>query len=98
MKRGNKVHASLKQVAEEGGNVAAAKAELSPDDIVALANRRGLTALTREFGKLNKAAEKVRINRVMTSSDKREELEKIQRRKNMLARQMMKRIEGMKVQ
>lgn len=98
MKRGNKVHASLKQVAEEGGNVAAAKAELSSDDIVALANRKGLTALTREFGKLNKAAEKVRINRVMTSSDKREELEKIQRRKNMLARQMMKRIEGMKAQ
>lgn len=38
MKQGNKLHASLKRVAEEGGNVSATKAELSHDDIVALAN------------------------------------------------------------
>ena len=98
MKQGNKLHASLKQIAEEGGNVSAAKAELSHDDIVALANRKGLTALTKEFGKLNKAAEKVRINRVMSSSDKRRELDNIQRRKNILAQRAMKRIEEMRVQ
>ena len=98
MKQGNKLHASLKQIAEEGGNVSAAKAELSHDDIVALANRKGLTALTKEFGKLNKAAEKVRINRVMSSSDKQRELDNIQRRKNILAQRAMKRIEEMRVQ
>lgn len=98
MKQGNKLHASLKQVAEEGGDVSAAKAELSHDDIVALANRKGLTALTKEFGKLNKAAEKVRSNRVMSSSDKRRELDNIQRRKNILAQRAMKRIEEMRVQ
>lgn len=98
MKQGNKLHASLKQIAEEGGNVSAAKAELSHDDIVALANRKGLTALTKEFGKLNKAAEKVRINRVMSSSDKQKELDNIQRRKNILAQRAMKRIEEMRVQ
>lgn len=98
MKQGNKLHASLKQIAEEGGDVSAAKAELSHDDIVALANRKGLTALTKEFGKLNKAAEKVRINRVMSSSDKRKELDNIQRRKNILAQRAMKRIEEMRVQ
>lgn len=98
MKQGNKLHASLKQVVEEGGDVSAAKAELSHDDIVALANRKGLTALTKEFGKLNKAAEKVRINRVMSSSDKRKELDNIQRRKNILAQRAMKRIEEMRVQ
>ena len=98
MKQGNKLHASLKQIAEEGGNVSAAKAELSHDDIVALANRKGLTALTKEFGKLNKAAKKVRINRVMSSSDKQRELDNIQRRKNILAQRAMKRIEEMRVQ
>lgn len=98
MKQGNKLHASLKQIAEEGGNVSAAKAELSHDDIVALANRKGLTALTKEFGKLNKAAEKVRINRVMSSSDKQRELDNIQRRKNILAQRAMKRVESMRAQ
>ena len=96
MKRGSKLYASLKQIAEEGGDVAAAKAELTHDDIVALAHRKGLTALTREFGKLNKAAEKVRMNRVMSSSDKRKELDTIQRRKNMLAQRAMKRIEAIR--
>lgn len=98
MKQGNKLHASLKQIAEEGGNVSAAKAELSHDDIVALANRKGLTALTKAFGKLNKAAEKVRINRVMSSSDKQRELDNIQRRKNILAQRAMKRVESMRAQ
>lgn len=98
MKQGNELHASLKQIAEEGGNVSAAKAELSHDDIVALANRKGLTALTKEFGKLNKAAEKVRINRVMSSSDKQRELDNIQRRKNILAQRAMKRVESMRAQ
>lgn len=96
MKRGSKLYTSLKQIAEEGGNVAAAKAELTHDDIVALANRKGLTALTWEFGKLNKLAEKVRMNRVMSSSGKRKELDTIQRRKNMLAQRAMRRIEAMR--
>ena len=63
-----------------------------------MANRKGLTALTKEFGKLNKAAEKVRINRVMSSSDKQRELDNIQRRKNILALRAMKRVESMRAQ
>lgn len=98
LKRGNKLHASMKQTAEEGGSVQAFRDDLNDDDMLALAARKGLANVTREFTKLNKAAEKIRMSRTMSSSQKRKELDLIQARKNMLAKHTWQRIERMRAQ
>lgn len=96
MRTGDALYSSLKQMAQEGEDAGKLQRELGPDDAAALAARKGLHAVTKEFAMLNKAMEKIKSSRNLSASEKKRELDNVQRRKNMLAQHTYKRIERMR--